>query len=137
MGVFTSVKLAPSGQRQALESVFQARQTVRPVRRFIYRSEQLYARGIANQIEILMQIGKPLPGPLLFCRREQYFHSPNPPKLPRLTRVAFAAIEVYGTAVRVGGRFRRSPNSGSKPRRDHGKLIPFLKETPGNAPGVS
>jgi hypothetical protein len=62
-----------------LESVFQAPQTVRSMRRFIYRTHQLHARGIAKQIEILVEVGKPLPGPLLFCRREQYFHPLDPP----------------------------------------------------------
>ena len=62
-----------------LESVFEAPETVRPMRRFIYRPQQFYTRGIAKQIEILVQVGKPLPGPLLFCRREQYFHPLNPP----------------------------------------------------------
>jgi hypothetical protein len=79
VGSPTSPTLVSSVPRQVLEIVFQAPQTVRSMRRFIYRTEQLHARRIAKQIEILVQVGKPLPGPLLFCRRQQYFHPLNPP----------------------------------------------------------
>jgi hypothetical protein len=72
----------PSGPRQALERELKARQAVRPVRRLIHSPQQLDPCGVATQVEVLMDIGKPLPSPLLIFQREQYFHPLIPSKRP-------------------------------------------------------
>ena len=52
--------------------------------------------GISDQVQILVQVGKPLPGAVLFCRRQPYLvHPLVPQSVPQITSVTFAAIEVY------------------------------------------
>lgn len=64
--------------RQSLECVFQSRKTFRSARRLVDRAQELHAGRIANQLEILVHVGKPLTGALLFRRRKQYLH----PRIP-------------------------------------------------------
>lgn len=57
-----------SVERHTPKRLFQPSKTFRPPSRFIHRSPQLHAGRIASQFEILVYVGKPLPGAVLVFR---------------------------------------------------------------------